>query len=307
MSRIDEAMRRAAGAGAEGPVRLDNERAAHTRNAGLEDYLAEPASVSACVTRPKREVITPAERLPAVRRAPAGPVVGSPQISPAAVEQYRRLAAVLHEAQVERGIKSLVVSSAVPREGKTLTITNLALTLSDAYHSRVLLIDADLRRPAVHDVLGIPNTRGLKEALQGDSTNVRLVDVSRFLSVLPAGQPTPNPVAELTGERMASFLRDAVKTFDWVLIDTPPVGILPDAQHLARLTDGVLMVIGAGSTHYDLVRRAIAEVGTDRIVGTILNKVQESAIPMTSYYDDYYGHARDVEERSGLNLSLSRS
>jgi capsular exopolysaccharide synthesis family protein len=307
MSRIDEAMRRAVGAGAEEPVRLDKERAAHPRNAGLEDYPVEPPSVTARVPRPKREVRTPAERLPAVRRAPAGPVVGSPQISLAAVEQYRRLAAVLHEAQVERRIKSLVVSSAVPREGKTLTTTNLALTLSDAYHSRVLLIDADLRRPAVHDVLGIPNTRGLKEALQGDSTNVRLVDVSRFLSVLPAGQPTPNPVAELTGERMASILREAVKTFDWVLIDTPPMGILPDAQHLARLTDGVLLVIGAGSTPYNIVQRAIAEVGADRIVGTILNRVQESAIPLSTYYDHYYGSDGGLEEPSGLNLSLSRS
>jgi capsular exopolysaccharide synthesis family protein len=300
-------MRRAVGAGAEEPVRLDKGRGAHARNAGLDDYPAEPASVSARVPRPKREVITPAERLPAVRRASAGPVVGSPQISPAAVEQYRRLAAVLHEAQVERGIKSLVVSSAVPREGKTLTITNLALTLSDGYHSRVLLIDADLRRPAVHDVLGIPNTRGLKEALQGDSASVRLVDVSRFLSVLPAGQPTPNPVAELTGERMASILREAAKSFDWVLIDTPPMGLLPDAQHLARLTDGVLLVIGAGSTDYNIVQRAIAEVGADRIVGTILNRVQESAIPMTTYYDHYYGAAGDLEEPSGPSLSLSRS
>jgi capsular exopolysaccharide synthesis family protein len=305
MSRIDEAMRRAVGADAEEPVRLDKERAAHTRNAQLEDYPAEPASVSARVPRPKRDTTKPAERLPAVRRAPAGPIVGSPQISPAAVEQYRRLAAVLHEAQVERAIKSLVVSSAVPREGKTLTITNLALTLSDGYHSRVLLIDADLRRPAVHDVLGIPNTRGLKEALLGDSTNVRLVDVSRFLSVLPAGQPTPNPVAGLTGDRMASILREAVKTFDWVLVDTPPMGLLPDAQHLARLTDGVLLVIGAGSTDYKIVRRAIAEVGADRIVGTILNKVQESAIPMTTYYDHYYGG--DPEEPAGPSLSLSRS
>jgi len=307
MSRIDEAMRKAVGAGAEERVRLDNERSPHPRHAGLEDYPAEPGSVTPRVLRPKREVTTPAERLPAVRRAAAGPVVGSPQISPAAVEQYRRLAAVLHEAQVERGIKSLIVSSAVPREGKTLTITNLALTLSDAYHSRVLLIDADLRRPAVHEVLGIPNTRGLKAALQSDSTNVRLVDVSRFLSVLPAGQPTPNPVAELTGERMASILREAARTFDWVLIDTPPMGILPDAQHLARLTDGVLLVIGAGSTHYHMVQRAIAEVGADRIVGTILNRVDESAIPLTTYYDHYYGSGGDLEEPSGGNLSLSRS
>jgi capsular exopolysaccharide synthesis family protein len=305
MSRIDEAMRRAvAGDGGE-PVRLENERPGQARSVVLEDYPAEPSSAGGRVAAPERETTTPTERLPAVLRAPGGPVVLSPQIGAVALEQYRRLAAVLHEAQVERGIKSLVVSSAVPREGKTLTVTNLALTLSDGYHRRVLLVDADLRRPAVHDVLGIPNTRGLKEALQGNSANTRVVEVSRFLSVLPAGRPTPNPVAELAGERMASILREAVKTFDWVLVDTPPAVLMPDAQHLARLTDGVLLVIGAGSTHYNLVRRAIAELGADRILGTILNRVPETEIPMTTYYQHYYHHG-GVEQQSDRSMSIFR-
>lgn len=299
-------MKRAVGEGPEPQGRGDGDRTAHTRGAVLADYPAEAPSSGTRITAPVRKATLPPDRQRTVPRAPAGPVVGTPRVSPAAVEQYRRLAAVLHEAQVERGIKSLVVSSALPREGKTVTIANLALTLSESYHRRVLLIDADLRRPAIHDMLGIPNARGLREALQADPANPRLVDVSRFLSVLSAGQPTPNPVAELAGERMASILREAAKAFDWVLVDTPPVGLLPDAQHLARLTDGVLLVIGAGSTHYEIVQRAIAEVGAERILGTILNRVPESAIPMTTYYNHYYDDDGGREERSSPNLSLFR-
>jgi Mrp family chromosome partitioning ATPase len=90
---------------------------------------------------------------------------------------------------------------------------------------------------------------------------------------------------------MASVIKEAASAFDWVLLDTPPVGLLPDAQHVTRMADAVLLVIAAGVTPYTLVRRAIAEIGADRILGTILNRVQETANPMTSYYQHYYGAA----------------
>jgi capsular exopolysaccharide synthesis family protein len=206
------------------------------------------------------------------------------------VEQYRRLAAVLHHAQAEHGMKTLMVTSAVPQEGKTLTVTNLALTLSDSYRQRVLLIDADLRRPSVHDVFGITNGAGLADAVADDKGRaLPVVEVSPQLSILTAGRRLSNPLALLTSERMNAVIGNAAAGFDWVLVDTPPVGLMPDAQLVARLTEGVLFVIGAGVTPYQLVQHAVNELGAERIIGTVLNRVEKWNVGVGDRYGSYYG------------------
>jgi capsular exopolysaccharide synthesis family protein len=204
--------------------------------------------------------------------------------NPITLEQYRRLAAALHDAQIEQQLSSVMVTSAVPREGKTLTVVNLALTLSESYARRVLLIDADLRWPSVHQVLGIPNEVGLTEVLQGREGPLPLVELSPCLSVLPSGRPGPSPLAGLTSERMGELLDECEGRFDWVLLDTAPVGLLPDARLLARMLRAVVFVIGAHSTPAAVVERAIAEIGTECIIGTVLNGVDERTIPEISYY-----------------------
>jgi capsular exopolysaccharide synthesis family protein len=205
------------------------------------------------------------------------------------VEQFRRLAGVLHELQVERDLKTVMVTSAVPREGKTLTVTNLALTLSGAYQRRVMLIDADLRRPSVHQVLNLPNTGGLSEVLRSDEAELPIHQVSPQLTVLTAGRAENSPMALLTSQRMQRLLDEAAARFDWVLLDAAPVGFMPDAAILAGMTRAVLFVIGAGATPHRLVQRAIDELGRDSIVGTVLNRIEEENIPAAGYYGDYYG------------------
>lgn len=209
--------------------------------------------------------------------------------APVAVEQYRRLAATLHELRATQGTKTLMVTSALPGEGKTLTVTNLALTLSESYRFRVLLIDADLRRPTIHQVFGLRNRNGLADGLRSDTGELSLVTITPHLSVLPGGRPESNPMAGLTSDRMRGLLEEAGSLFDWVLLDAPPVGIMPDAHLLARLTHGVIFVIAAGSTPFPLVDRAITEIGRESIVGTVLNRIDEANIPATGYYDHYYG------------------
>ena len=204
------------------------------------------------------------------------------------LEQYRRLAATLHEAQLEKGLKTVMVTSALPREGKTLTVINLALTLSESYARRVLLIDADLRRPSVHEVLGIPNTKGLSELLRSDRPELSTVSVSPRLSVLPAGSTSENPLAGLASARMRAFVDDVATRFDWVLLDAPPVGLLPDAQLIGRIAQAAVLVIRAGVTPYPVVDRAITELGRDCIIGTVLNGVEESSLPSTDYYGHYH-------------------
>jgi len=204
------------------------------------------------------------------------------------IEQYRRLAAALHEWQIESQHKSVMITSAVPHEGKTLTVVNLAWTLSESYGRRVLVIDADLRAPSVHTLLKIPNDRGLSEALREGHHELCLIEISKRFSVLTAGRPSAAPLAGLTSSRMRDVLNECTARFDWVLIDTSPVGVLPDAQVLTRFVGGVLLVIGAGSTPAAAVSRAIDELGgPEAIIGTVLNGVEKDQIPEAGYYGHY--------------------
>jgi protein-tyrosine kinase len=200
-------------------------------------------------------------------------------IAPVAVEQYRRMAATLHHAQRDRGIRVLMVASAVPGEGKTLTVTNLALTLSESYRRRVLVVDADLRRPMVHQVIGIPNTIGLNDVLKAaEERRPAVVQVSPRLHVLTAGRPDPDPMSGLTSERMLRVVREAAERFDWVILDTPPLALLPDANLLGRMVDVAVLVVGAGRTPLKMIERAIEALGRDRIVGVVLNRVEDKNI-----------------------------
>src|SRR5262245_27590833 len=189
------------------------------------------------------------------------------------IEQYRKLAATLHHAQVEKELKVVMVSSAVSGDGKTLTSSNLALTLSESYRRRVLLIDADLRRPSLHSVFRVDGMTGLSEGL-GAAVDQRFPvhQVSPFLTVLPAGRPSNDPMAGLTSDRMRRLIAEARTTFDWVIVDTPPVGLLPDGHLLTAMVDGAILVVKAGETPYPVVVRALESLGRDRILGVVLNQ-----------------------------------
>jgi capsular exopolysaccharide synthesis family protein len=214
-------------------------------------------------------------------------VVADENISPVSREQYRRLAGVLLDAQSNSGTKVVMVASAVPGEGKTLTATNLALTLSESYRRRVLLIDADLRKPAVHQVFRLDAASGLIEGLdEGSKTRLVLRQVSTNLAVLPAGRPTSDPMAGLTSERMRQLLDEAKESFDWIIVDTPPLMLLPDAHLLSSLVDGAVLVVKARSTPHEMVRRTVDIIGKNRVLGVVLNQADARE---QSSYGDYYG------------------
>jgi capsular exopolysaccharide synthesis family protein len=193
-------------------------------------------------------------------------------IVPSGSDQYEGLAAALGKVQLARGIKTLMISSALPGEGKTLTATNLAVTLSERSGRRVLLVDADLRAPSIHTRFRLPNPTGLSNGLSSQSGPFPVVDVSSRLAVLTAGPAEADPMEVLISNRMRALLVEAASHFDWVLLDTPPVALLSDAHLLAWLTDGVVLVIEAGKTPSKVVRRAIAELGAERVIGTVLNR-----------------------------------
>lgn len=214
-------------------------------------------------------------------------VVGE-QADAALVEQYRHLAAALHKAQTECGYRSVMVTSALQSEGKSLTASNLALTLSHSYQRRVLLIDADLRRPRLREMFMLPDGAGLIDSLtlpRGGKLPIH--QISPTLWVLTAGRPTTDPMSTLVSSSMKQLLADAREAFDWVIVDTPPIAILPDANVLAAMIDTALLVVSAQATPYPMVQRAAHAIGTTRILGVVLNRADEAGV--TDGYN-YYGH-----------------
>jgi capsular exopolysaccharide synthesis family protein len=219
--------------------------------------------------------------------------------APSVIEQYRSLAAAVHHAQLQNDAQVLMITSAVEGEGKTLTSTNLALTLSHSYHKRVLLIDADLRRPSIHHLLQLDNTVGLGDTLKQSHPHGAL-PVQRLLPtlwVITAGQPNSDPMGALVSDTMKQFLVDAAEQFDWIVIDTPPVALLPDANLLAAMVDTALLVVSAGTTPHGLVTRAIDAIGRAKILGVVLNKAEEELRLGYDHHSYAYGHPTPPRQR----------
>ena len=238
------------------------------------------------IARPTRDILTTWRTDPEL----VGKIVGTDGFSGAAQEQYRKLAAILHHAQTERGLKVIMTSSALPGEGKSLTAVNLALTLSESYHRRVLLIDADLRRPTVQRIFGIPPISGLNEGLKASEDKpMALTPVCERLFVLPAGRPEADPMSGLTSERMRRLITQAAASFDWVIVDSPPVGLLPDASLLSAFVDGVLLVVRAGKAPFSLVKRTVDSISHERILGVVMNAIDLAHDRNAGGYYEYYG------------------
>ena len=204
-------------------------------------------------------------------------------------EQYRRLAATLHQSQMASGLKVIMIASALSGEGKTLTASNLALTFSESYQRTVLLIDGDLRKPSLDTVFGVDGSSGLSDGLMScDEQPLTLHQVSQRLTILPAGQAISDPMAGLTSDRMRRVIEEARDAFDWVIIDTPPVGALTDASLLSSMVDGAVLVVKAEATPHTLVERAVEAIGKSRVVGVVLNRARTPMHGTGYEYASYY-------------------
>ncbi len=316
MSRLEEALKRSGTGGlfgtesespAEAPASLDSvasDAATVEPATDMSPHLLarRPEAADSQTSRPPAaadlsDALTTDPGPVATAAGVAEKVVVDAETNPASVEQYRRLAAVLHHAQNERGIRVIMVTSALPGEGKTLTASNLALTLSESYQRRVLLVDADLRRPSVHQLFALPSLSGLSDGLRSvEDRKLTLVEVSTRLTVLPAGRPDPDPMSVLTSSRMQYVLDEAREKFDWVIVDTPPVGLMPDAHLLAAMVDGAVLIVGAGMSPHRTVAKAAEVIGRDRIIGVVLNRVQNTDTSHDGYYySSYYGSSTNLK------------
>jgi receptor protein-tyrosine kinase len=299
MTRLSEALKRAEEKGEAFPVALREDRPA-----GAWQFSADAPPAPRAAERPIVNPEPAAPSLPSslishVAEDERGKMVVGEQADAALVEQYRHLAAALHKAQAECGYRSVMVTSALQSEGKTLTASNLALTLSHSYQRRVLLIDADLRRPRLQEMFKLPKGAGLTDSLtlpRGGKLPIH--QISPTLWVLMAGRPTTDPMSTLVSSSMKQLLDDARDAFDWVIVDTPPIAILPDANVLAAMIDTALLVVSAQSTPYPMVQRAAQAIGSTRILGVVLNRADEAGVTDGYSYYGTYAQGRSPAPRS---------
>ncbi|MDR7383816.1 polysaccharide biosynthesis tyrosine autokinase [Promicromonospora iranensis] len=221
-------------------------------------------------------------------------------------EAFRRLRTNLQFLDLDGGPQALVVTSSVPNEGKTTSAINLAITLADA-DAKVLLIDADLRRPSVAGYLGIEGSVGLTTLLIQRATVDDVVQPwgSAGLFVIPSGAVPPNP-AELVGSKtMARLIEELSEQFDYVIIDTPPLQPVTDAALIARMTSGVLMVVGAGQIRREQLRQSLANLSavSARVLGIVLNKVGRGEDAYgASYGYEYQPRTDDTDGKPGKKI-----
>lgn len=229
--------------------------------------------------------------VPAVR-GDKHPLLASAHVPHDFGESFRSLRTSLLSKYPDEGTKIIIVTSAQPLEGKTTTAANIAMAL--AYGgSRVLLVDADMRRPGLHRPLRLTNERGLSQVLTGQARVRDVIQrtVDPNLLAITAGRTPPNPSELLSSERMKTLLTNlAHGPFNWIIIDTPPVLAVTDAVILAPMVTGVTFVIGAEMTRRRLAERAIETVmqARPRYAAVVLNKVNFAKNKY--YYSRYYGH-----------------
>jgi succinoglycan biosynthesis transport protein ExoP len=209
----------------------------------------------------------------------------------ASAEAYRTLRTNLIFSQAVQTLRTVLVTSASPGEGKTTTAANLAVSF--AHHGmRVLLVDCDLRRGRLHKIFQIPREPGVTELVIGQEEAeavIRQTDITG-LYVIASGNLPPNPSELLGGERMRKTLASLSEAFDLIVIDTPPLLAASDGAILATLSDGVVLVLRAGSTEGEAAQQAIqqlAGVGA-RVVGAVLNDPDAKVPTYGGYYHYEY-------------------
>jgi capsular exopolysaccharide synthesis family protein len=217
-------------------------------------------------------------------------------------EAYRQLRTSILLSTAGHAPKSLLVTSSLPSEGKTTTATNTAISLAQT-GAKVLLIDADMRRPRLHDVFDLDNKDGLSTLLSSDLSTAQLFKTIRYddgtkLNLMTSGPIPPNPAELIGSDQMSNLLKLLQEHFTHVVIDSPPIASFTDGVLIASMVDGLILVVHSGKSSRQVVRRScqlLNEIGA-RIFGVVLNKINLDSAN-TYYYQHYRdSYYRDAEE-----------
>jgi len=289
MSRIYEALQKAA-------------LAQKAEQESTAEHVAEPVAVPGIEEPPPAKVDIVLENITQYPWKPSIPSLPTLADHGAGVEQFRSLRSRVYQAHYETPLKTILIASGIPSEGKSFIAANLAMSLARNTVNNILLIDGDLRRPTLHNLLGAPNTSGLSDYLAG---NAELIDIMQRdlrpetaenasvdrvsnLTFIPSGNCGDNASELVANHRIEELIATVSPHFNWILIDSAPVLAVTDAVELARAADAVLLIARGARTPYDVAQHAQTTFVSSRILGFVLNDTKD--IPRRgSYYSSYYG------------------
>jgi protein-tyrosine kinase len=221
-------------------------------------------------------------------------IFSNPALSAIAAEQFRTLRSRLYQLRGSQQLRTLLIASSVPAEGKTFVTNNLAQAIVRQPDRRCLIIDADLRCSRLHVPLGAPPSPGLTDYLLGDADEATVIQHGQEgnLCFIPGGKEVASPSELLLNGRLKTLLERVTPIFDWVILDSPPLLPVADASLLADHVDGVILVVRAASTQTVAAERACQELQGRNVVGVVLNAVEQSQA-YGSYYHAGYGYGQE--------------
>lgn len=207
------------------------------------------------------------------------------------MEEFRTLRTRLYQAREKQPLSKLLVTSALPKEGKSFTSANLAQVIVRQHGKRALIIDADLRNPQLHGLLGAEPGPGLSEYLRSENDECSIMQRGPMenLFFIPAGRANGNPAELIANGRMKALLNRVEPMFDWIIVDSPPSVLVSDAGQISNFCDGVLLVVRSNATPIDAAKRARREFTERNVVGVVLNGINTELTPYSQYYYPAYG------------------
>ncbi len=212
-------------------------------------------------------------------------------------EAYRVLRTNIQYSCVDKQMKTIVVTSSDPMEGKTTTVANLAVTFAQA-GNKVLLIDSDLRKPRIHKLFGVSGVQGLTNLIAAHEDYKKYVQKCDVpdLYILPCGTIAPNPSELLASNAMRQFMKDIYNDYDYIFMDAPPVGSVTDAAIISTFVDGTILVANSGRISSDAVKKAKASLVNvnANVFGVVLNNL-DKGLNKEYYKYNYYDKDKNVK------------
>ena len=206
-------------------------------------------------------------------------------------EELRTLRSRLYQLRERKPLKKILITSALPREGKSFLAANLAQVLVQQRGRRVLLIDSDLRAARLHLSFGTSVQPGLSDYLLGEKDEVSVIQQGSMenLFLIPGGQPVSNAPELVANGKLKTLMARMESMFDWILVDSPPAALVSDASLLANFCDGVLMVVRSNATPSEAARRARLEFAPEQLLGVVLNGIEPKSSSYALYNYPAYG------------------
>jgi receptor protein-tyrosine kinase len=304
MSRVHDALRRAEKTGVLPPTAAQPAGETRSPAAKIETGASSPAVSSAAsngVGPNLAGLLELVEEVP-FRTATDSLLIDAARPHEAPMEEFRTLRTRLNHMQSLQPIHTVVVTSASPAEGKSLTAANLALAESHLAGNVTLLADFDFRRPIIHTLFGIDRSPGITDYLMGQAPLHKVIKriAGTNLYIMPAGQAVINPL-ELLNLREVKHLMDRLPSlFQWVIMDSPPLLFAADANLLGTMSDGTLLVVRIGHTTIDSVTRAMQSLCNNNVLGIVVNGARRGELySKYTYYHSYYT-PKEEDEREAL-------